>query len=381
MAMLAEPRRKQKVINLRAKNSAWSKDANKFGQRMLEKMGWSAGKGLGAKENGIVDHVVARYKNDEKGLGFEDRNDQWTKHEDDFNALLANLSNGDDKESKTHSGVSLEVKSKKSKARVHFHKFTRAKDLSRYSEKDLANIFGKKELKPEKKKEEIEKKDIIITEQVFTEKGSMADYFKNKLQALNSKNKVTLPFNENKYEDDADCGFRGFSGTTNDTTLESEDAFTGFGCSFYSSNLQNNVKDEPIINSEEKEIPVATEGLENIKKKKKKKTKKVVDSDEVLETQSSLSEKKDCLNTESGHCIPYEYLEVDTKKDKKSKKKQDLQKDVVKKNVNHEKGETKKNKKSKKRQDLEENVMENENREEENYVPKKKKKKKNKNHE
>lgn len=92
--MLAGPRRKQKVINLRAKNNAWSNDASKFGQRMLEKMGWTSGKGLGAKEDGIVQHVVARYKNDEKGLGFEDRNDQWTKHEDDFDALLANLSNG-----------------------------------------------------------------------------------------------------------------------------------------------------------------------------------------------------------------------------------------------------------------------------------------------
>lgn len=92
--MLAGPRRKQKVINLRAKGNAWSNDSNKFGQRMLEKMGWSSGKGLGAKENGIVEHVVARYKNDDKGLGFEDKNDQWTKHEDDFNALLANLSNG-----------------------------------------------------------------------------------------------------------------------------------------------------------------------------------------------------------------------------------------------------------------------------------------------
>lgn len=92
--MLAGPRRKQKVINLRAKNNAWSNDNSKFGQRMLERMGWSEGKGLGLKENGIVEHVVAKYKNDDNGLGFEDRNDQWTKHEDDFNSLLANLSNG-----------------------------------------------------------------------------------------------------------------------------------------------------------------------------------------------------------------------------------------------------------------------------------------------
>ncbi|CAK1545498.1 unnamed protein product [Leptosia nina] len=114
MAMLAEPRRKQKIINLRAKNNAWSNDANKFGQRMLEKMGWSSGKGLGAKENGIVEHVIAKYKNDDKGLGYTDKNDQWTKHENDFNAILANLSTDNDKQNEVlHSGVSLEVKSKK----------------------------------------------------------------------------------------------------------------------------------------------------------------------------------------------------------------------------------------------------------------------------
>ncbi|CAH2054285.1 unnamed protein product, partial [Iphiclides podalirius] len=136
-------------------------------------MGWTSGKGLGAKENGIVEHVVARYKNDEKGLGFEDKNDQWTKHEDDFNSLLANLSNANEDTSiKLHSGVSLEDKSKKSKARIHYHKFTRGKDLSRYSEKDLANIFGKRSFKEEQTELYQSKDDdvIIPTEQVFTEK-------------------------------------------------------------------------------------------------------------------------------------------------------------------------------------------------------------------
>lgn len=42
-------------------------DANKFGQRMLEKMGWQLGKGLGANENGITENIKVSYKNDSQG--------------------------------------------------------------------------------------------------------------------------------------------------------------------------------------------------------------------------------------------------------------------------------------------------------------------------
>lgn len=42
-------------------------DDSKFGQKMLEKFGWSKGKGLGAKEDGHVDHVKVSLKNDSLG--------------------------------------------------------------------------------------------------------------------------------------------------------------------------------------------------------------------------------------------------------------------------------------------------------------------------
>lgn len=42
-------------------------DANKFGQKMLEKMGWQQGKGLGAHENGITENIKVSYKNDSQG--------------------------------------------------------------------------------------------------------------------------------------------------------------------------------------------------------------------------------------------------------------------------------------------------------------------------
>lgn len=34
---------------------------------MLERMGWQHGKGLGAKEDGMTEHVKVSYKNDTQG--------------------------------------------------------------------------------------------------------------------------------------------------------------------------------------------------------------------------------------------------------------------------------------------------------------------------
>ena len=68
---LAEPRRRQKwTLNPRGESSnlddlsdwnnvvhtgnMWSNDEDKFGQKLMEKMGWSKGKGLGANLDGRV---------------------------------------------------------------------------------------------------------------------------------------------------------------------------------------------------------------------------------------------------------------------------------------------------------------------------------------
>ncbi|KAL0818886.1 hypothetical protein ABMA28_008202 [Loxostege sticticalis] len=351
MAMLAGPRRKQKVINLRAKGNAWSNDSNKFGQRMLEKMGWSSGKGLGAKENGIVEHVVARYKNDDKGLGFEDKNDQWTKHEDDFNALLANLSNADSNEEKLHSGISLEVKSKKSKARVHYHKFTRGKDLTRYSEKDLANIFGKKSFKEEEKVEEPSQEDVKTTEteQVFTEKGSMEDYFKSKLAKFKTKSKLFSSKIEPE-DEHSDFAFKGFS--TNTEESENVDTNQSNGFSFYNSFMKK-VVEEP-----------------DTKQKKKKKKNKDHESETPVEENNSTN----CEQIE---------MERNDKQNKKMKKRKHASEDVS--HEVQEVPEKPKKKKSKKKdnndcleQDSPQLEAIAEITEQDDYVPKKKKKRKTK---
>lgn len=199
---------------------------------MLEKMGWSKGKGLGVNLDGEQNFIKVSHKIDQKGIGFEDRDDQWTQHENQFNSLLKSLDNSagpseneDDNDdaadelsamsfrgfgfaepaetsskkkkksiTDTLSGKSLEEMSKNSKARVHYKKFTRGKDLTKYSEKDLANIFGKKvmddasEMRPSD--EEVAKQknaDEPLSNYGITtiETGTtISDYFHNKKSNL-----------------------------------------------------------------------------------------------------------------------------------------------------------------------------------------------------
>ncbi|XP_017470544.1 PREDICTED: uncharacterized protein LOC108362182 isoform X1 [Rhagoletis zephyria] len=254
MAMLAEPRQKKRY-NLTPRGKALYEDETRFGTKMLEKMGWSKGKGLGANLHGSQDFVRVRMRNTNEGLGFEDRDDHWTQHEQEFNGLLKSLSsendqgvNADgDKESTTDeeaprvgfgfapepkkpkveklkdkiSGISLEEKSKQSKARVHYRKFTKGKDIAQYSEKDLANIFGKKAVETEQTEgiyaelnammsnQPKEVNEIPVVEakevkpnfagvQTISTGLSVSDYFKKKMEAMRNKQKPIKSGGEEK---------------------------------------------------------------------------------------------------------------------------------------------------------------------------------------
>ncbi|XP_067412269.1 PIN2/TERF1-interacting telomerase inhibitor 1 [Emydura macquarii macquarii] len=150
MAMLAEPRRKQKW-SVDPRNSAWSKDESRFGQKMLEKMGWSKGKGLGVQEQGSTEHIKVQVKNNTLGLGAAvNYEDNWIAHQDDFNQLLAELNNchgqgESEPSSEQKTTFSLEEKSRSSRKRVHYVKFAKGKDLSSRSKDDLSCIFGKRQ--------------------------------------------------------------------------------------------------------------------------------------------------------------------------------------------------------------------------------------------
>ncbi|KAI4454692.1 g patch domain containing protein [Holotrichia oblita] len=222
MSMLAEPKRKQRW-SLNPRGKLWTEDKNNFGHKMLEKMGWKHGKGLGAKENGVTDPLKVSYKNDSKGMGYEEV-EEWTAHEDNFSSLLENL-NGDEKLPDDPKIMSLETKVQNSRARINYHKFTKAKDLSRYSEKELANIFGRKSLKQNVDNDKLEKVDDIVEamddNDHLVNKGSMLDYFKDKLLNRGKSNLEKHTKQESESENER-VGF-GFTENNNKAAERDED--------------------------------------------------------------------------------------------------------------------------------------------------------------
>ncbi|XP_055838056.1 PIN2/TERF1-interacting telomerase inhibitor 1 isoform X2 [Episyrphus balteatus] len=299
MAMLAGPRQKKRYI-LTPKGKPLFEDNDRFGTKMLEKMGWSKGKGLGKSENGQQDFVRLKFKADDQGFGFQERDDQWTEHEKNFNGLLENLNSGNnssadnddmtpavglgfatsntsDKKKKLKekiSGQSLEERSKQSKARVHYKKFTKGKDMSQYSEKDLANIFGKKATP--------EDANIYDQFQAFNQRDedvelpsgtpiintgiSVNDYFKSKMAALKEKQGIEVSLNP-------------FGGNTRIKRKQSDDEEAPDVEEEHVPRKKKKTNHVEVEKSETAE-PAAKSGEEQVPRKKKKSKKQSIEVEE-----------------------------------------------------------------------------------------------------
>jgi Pin2-interacting protein X1 len=195
---------------------------------MMEKMGWKKGDGLGKNQSGSVDFIQIRYKNDEHGLGFNKfkMDDNWTQNETSFDELLKSLNNKQEEtdELQLTSKQSLLEKSANSRARVHYKKRIQCKDVHKYSEKDLANILGKKTLKEEsgsdvekiEKSEPVEEKQFDSNEPlsayesslIVKSEMSMQAYFKNKMDKKKGKSDDTKLFKDNEDAEAEECETR-----------------------------------------------------------------------------------------------------------------------------------------------------------------------------
>ncbi|KAL0273447.1 UNVERIFIED_CONTAM: hypothetical protein PYX00_006109 [Menopon gallinae] len=190
MPMLAERRRKVKWTLNPGRQALWKKEDSsgiKFGRELMEKMGWKVGQGLGVNEQGIKEPLKVAFQNDSKGMGFKDNGNEWIQQQQDFNELLSQLSSSKNvgEEDGKSTTQSLEEKSRSSRARVHYKKFTRGKDLANYSEKDLECILGGKKEQSKQSNEEDDVCEFAEDEDetgLTVNAGSMVDYFAGKLK-------------------------------------------------------------------------------------------------------------------------------------------------------------------------------------------------------
>lgn len=124
---------------LSTQNKQWAEDRSAFGYRMLEKMGWREGRGLGLKEDGSTTHVRAK-RVAGGGVGMADRaGSAWDVPKqvaaglDGVLAGLAAVSAGGVTGGK---GVRTERK------RGFYGRRAAQKDVRNYSETELREIFG-----------------------------------------------------------------------------------------------------------------------------------------------------------------------------------------------------------------------------------------------
>ncbi len=134
------------------RNQTWAEDKNKFGYRMLQKMGWSEGKGLGKNEDGIKTHVRVKRRRTQSGIGaaVKKESDKWKLTGEvatGFSDVLARVSGGADvvdvslTARKTDS-TEEEVTSGKRSAQSYFRRRSRQKNVRAYSQEALREIFG-----------------------------------------------------------------------------------------------------------------------------------------------------------------------------------------------------------------------------------------------
>ena len=137
------------------RNEAWAKDKSSFGHRMLAKMGWEEGKGLGKNKQGTVNNLRAVKRAESLGIGATtdlhgDEGFHVTKN--NFLGVLERLK-------QEHDTGKMDKKKKKKRKKKdseglilaqnrvnagHARKMRESKDLSKKSKEDMAAIFGMK---------------------------------------------------------------------------------------------------------------------------------------------------------------------------------------------------------------------------------------------
>ena len=82
------------VATTETRNSQWANDPNSFGRKMLSKLGWKEGSGLGKNQQGSSTHLRAVKRSESLGIGAESDafgDKGWQDTNAGFHGVLANL--------------------------------------------------------------------------------------------------------------------------------------------------------------------------------------------------------------------------------------------------------------------------------------------------
>ncbi|KAJ7594625.1 hypothetical protein C8J56DRAFT_1161211 [Mycena floridula] len=249
---LADRKTKQRIA-VDPRNLTWADDASKFGQSYLSKFGWDTSKGLGLEGDGRKTHVKVAQKLDMFGIGAahqKDPNGTAWKQNKDFESLLKRLNDEPTPEKtekkRKHSEDGDEDKAarkkrrKEEKARLravqeeaveeqpvaeepvaepkarpagrrraHRARAIAAKSISSKSAAQISEILGVASSEASTSVDQGPKEPIISLEKLTTSTKSVADYFKERLQA---KQQPQRPVED--VDDDDDDAPRGGLGSS-----------------------------------------------------------------------------------------------------------------------------------------------------------------------
>jgi len=185
--MVSLNEKRSKIRYVVQNKTDWVDDGNKFGKRMLEKMGWQSGVGLGKNEDGMTEHIDLKYKANLKGVGFVNGkyDDTWIAHSQSFDSVLQQLQQSHPS-SPSSSLHDFNQTVQQTKTRFNYKKQSSGKDLSSRTNDELDCIFGwnksnQKNLDQTKQHSDEEKESETTSDNPYiTSNKSMHDYFKEK---------------------------------------------------------------------------------------------------------------------------------------------------------------------------------------------------------
>jgi len=183
--MVSLNEKRSKIRYVVQNKTDWVDDGNKFGKRMLEKMGWTSGVGLGKKEDGRTEHIDMKFKANLKGVGFVNGkyDDTWITHSQSFDSVLQQLQQSHPS-SNNNTLNDFNQSVRQTKTRFTYKKQSSGKDLSLRSHNELDCIFGWNKSVQNNQQMELdqdnEESEIVSDNLYTTSKQSINDYFKQK---------------------------------------------------------------------------------------------------------------------------------------------------------------------------------------------------------